>query len=152
MPPQLATLRDVPLVLLHGACGSHWARAFQGGGHHTAQRLIDADALSPLVLVMPGDGQWGDGSGHVAHRTQDFDRWIVDEVPAAARAVCSPCIEASPLLVAGLSMGGFGALHLAGRHARRFVAAAGHSSMPDDAPPDPLPTAGIDRREPTRCA
>lgn len=139
VPPQAATLRDVPLViLLHGAFSSHWAWAFRGGAHLTSQRLIDAGALPPLVLAMPSDGLWGDGSGYVPHAAQDFERWIVDEVPAAARAACTACSEASALCIAGLSMGGFGALRLAAKHPRRFVAAAGHSSVTEAAQLDPL--------------
>jgi S-formylglutathione hydrolase FrmB len=139
VPPQAAALRDVPLVLLlHGVYGSHWAWAFKGGAHLTAQRLIDAGEIPPLLLAMPSDGLWGDGSGYVAHREQDFERWIVDEVPAAARAACSACSEASPLCIAGLSMGGFGALRLAGRHPGRIVAAAGHSSVTEVAQLDAL--------------
>ena len=139
MPPQAEALRDVPLViLLHGVYGSHWAWAFQGGAHHTAQRLIDAGAIAPMVLAMPSDGLWGDGSGYVAHVGQDFERWIVDEVPAAAREACSACSAASPLFIAGLSMGGFGALRLAGRYPQRFVAAAGLSSATEAAQLDPL--------------
>jgi enterochelin esterase-like enzyme len=139
VPPQAAALQNAPLVLLlHGVYGSHWAWAFQGGAHLTAQRLIDAGAIPPLVLAMPSDGLWGDGSGYVAHRTQDFERWIVDEVPAAAREACTACSEASPLFIAGLSMGGFGALRLAGRHPQRFVAAAGHSTVTEAAQLDAL--------------
>ena len=139
VPPQAAALQNVPLVLLlHGVYGSHWAWAFQGGAHLTAQRLIDAGAIPPLVLAMPSDGLWGDGSGYVAHAEQDFERWIVDEVPAATRAACSACSEASPLFIAGLSMGGFGALRLAGRHPTRFEAAAGHSSVTEVAQLDAL--------------
>ncbi len=139
VPPQAATLQDLPLVLLlHGAFSSHWAWAFQGGAHLTAQRLIDAGDIPPLVLAMPSDGLWGDGSGYVAHGQQDFERWIVDEVPAAVRAACSACSDASPLCIAGLSMGGFGALRLAGRYPRRFVAAAGHSSVTEAAQLDAL--------------
>ncbi|RVU43037.1 alpha/beta hydrolase [Rubrivivax rivuli] len=130
VPPQAAALQDVPLVLLlHGVYGSHWAWAFKGGAHLTAQRLIDAGAIPPMVLAMPSDGLWGDGSGYVPHAGQDFERWIVDEVPAAACQVCGACSAASPLFVAGLSMGGFGALRLAGRYPQRFLAAAGHSSV-----------------------
>jgi S-formylglutathione hydrolase FrmB len=120
----------VPLVtLLHGVYGSHWAWAFQGGVHRTAQRLIDGGDIPPLVLAMPSDGLWGDGSGYVRHATQDFERWIVDEVPAAVGEVCAACGPGSPRCIAGLSMGGFGAMRLAGRYPRRYVAAAGHSSV-----------------------
>jgi putative tributyrin esterase len=139
VPPQAAALQDVPLVLLlHGVYGSHWAWAFKGGAHLTAQRLIDTGAIPPMVLAMPSDGLWGDGSGYVAHAVQDFERWIVDEVPVVARTACTACSEASPLCIAGLSMGGFGALRFAGRHPQRFVAAAGHSSVTEAAQLDPL--------------
>jgi enterochelin esterase-like enzyme len=139
VPPQAAALEDVPLVLLlHGVYGSHSAWAFKGGAHLTAQRLIDAGEIPPLVLAMPSDGLWGDGSGCIPHAAQDFERWIVDEVPAAARAACSACSAASPLCIAGLSMGGFAALRLAGRYPQRFVAAAGHSSVTEAAQLDAL--------------
>jgi S-formylglutathione hydrolase FrmB len=80
---------------------------------------------------MPSDGLWGDGSGYVRHAAQDFERWIVDEVPAAAAAALGVCDGRSPVAIAGLSMGGFAALRLAGRHPGRFVAAAGLSSATD---------------------
>jgi putative tributyrin esterase len=132
VPVQAEVLRDVPLVLLlHGVYGSHWAWAFKGGAHLTAQRLIDVGAIPPLVLAMPSDGLWGDGSGYVRHAEQDFERWIVDEVPAAASAACTACSDASPLFIAGLSMGGFAALRLAGKHPLRFAAAVGLSSVTD---------------------
>jgi S-formylglutathione hydrolase FrmB len=109
-----------------------------GGAHHTAQRLIDAGAIPPLVLAMPSDGLWGDGSGYVAHHAQDFERWIVEEVPAAAIEACEACSAASPLCIAGLSMGGFGALRLAGKYPQRFTAAAGHSSITEASQLDAL--------------
>lgn len=130
VPRQAEGLRELPLVtLLHGVYGSHWAWAFKGGAHHLAQRLIDRGAIPPLVVAMPSDGLWGDGSGYVAHASQDFERWILDEVPAAARQACDACGEHSPLFIAGLSMGGFGALRLAGKYPQRFVAAAAHSAI-----------------------
>ncbi len=116
------------VILLHGVYGSHWAWALKGGAHFTAARLCKEGAIPPMVLAMPSDGLWGDGSGYLAHRTQDFERWIVDEVPAAAR-MAAPCLsEASPIFIAGLSMGGFGALRLGAKHPERFRAASGHSS------------------------
>ncbi len=130
VPPQAEGRSDVPVVtLLHGVYGSHWAWAFKGGAHLTAQRLVDAGEIPPLVLAMPSDGLWGDGSGYLRHATQDFERWIVDEVPAAVQQACAACGPASPQCIAGLSMGGFGALRLAGKHPERFVAAAAHSAL-----------------------
>lgn len=139
VPAEVEGWRDVPLViLLHGIHASHWAWAFTGGAHRTAARLIAAGEIPPLVLAMPSDGLWGDGSGYVRHAAQDFERWIVDEVPAAAREACAAVGVASPLCIAGLSMGGFGALRLAARYPQRFVAAAGHSSITDASQLDPL--------------
>ncbi len=119
----------VPLViLLHGVYGSHWAWALKGGAHRTAARLVAEGLIPPMVLAMPSDGLWGDGSGYLPHRTQDFERWIVEEVPVAA-GYAAPCLDAdSPVLIAGLSMGGFGALRLAGKYPGRFRAASAHSA------------------------
>lgn len=128
VPRQAKGLKHIPIViLLHGVYGSHWTWAFKGGAHRTAQRLIDADEIPPMVLAMPSDGLWGDGSGYVRHANQDFESWIVDEVPSAASAAVDACDPQSPLSIAGLSMGGFASLRLAGRYPQRFVAAAGHS-------------------------
>lgn len=121
---------NVPaIILLHGVYGSHWAWPRLAGAHRIAAKLQAEGVLPPSVLVMPSDGLWGDGSGYLPHRTQDFERWIVDEVPAAAR-VAAPCIGLqSRWAIAGLSMGGFGALRLAAKYPDRFVAAAGMSSI-----------------------
>ena len=130
---------DLPIViLLHGVYGSHWAWALKGGAHRTAARLVAEGTLPPLALLMPSDGLWGDGSGYVAHADRDFERWIVDEVPALAIEAIDGCTPRSPLLIAGLSMGGFGALRLAGKHPARFAAAAAHSAMTDIAQFDAL--------------
>ena len=122
--------KNLPLViLLHGVYGSHWAWALKGGAHRTNERLQREENLPPFVLAMPSDGLWGDGSGYLAHRTQDFERWILDEVPAAAAHATPAVGEGSPLFIAGLSMGGFGALRIGAKHPRRFRAIAGHSSI-----------------------
>jgi S-formylglutathione hydrolase FrmB len=121
---------NMPIViLLHGVYGSHWAWTLKGGAHKTNQRLHSQGAIPPMTLVMPSDGLWGDGSGYLAHRSQDFERWIVEEVPAAARYAVEGCSENSPVFIAGLSMGGFGALRIAAKYPERFAAASGHSSV-----------------------
>jgi enterochelin esterase-like enzyme len=130
VPLQARTLRDAPLVvLLHGAHGSHWNWAAQGGAHRTAKNLIDSGAIPPMVLAMPSDGLWGDGSGYVPHRTQDFEKWIVEEVPAAAAAAAGCVSGRSPLFLGGLSMGGFGALRIGAKYAGRYGGVSAHSSV-----------------------
>jgi putative tributyrin esterase len=114
---------------LHGVYGSHWAWAHLGAAHHTARRLIDEESIPPLALAMPSDGLWGHGSGYVRGPGGDSPAWIVDEVPALASEVIPVVDPTSPLALAGLSMGGFGALLLGVRSAPRFRAVAGLSSI-----------------------
>jgi putative tributyrin esterase len=117
------------VVLLHGVYGSHWAWAYLGAAHHTAKHLIDDGLIPPLALAMPSDGLWGHGSGYVQGPGGDSVGWIVDEVPALA-AEALPAVEpGGALAVAGLSMGGLGALLLGIRSAPRFRAVAGLSSI-----------------------
>ena len=124
---------DAPIViLLHGARGSHWAWAFKGGAHQHLEALIGADLMTPMVLAMPSDGLWGDGSGFVPHGTQDFERWIAEEVPQLAMAVSPACGAGSPIFLCGLSMGGYAALRLAGKLPDRFAGASAHSAITAD--------------------
>ena len=121
---------DVPVViLLHGVYGSHWSWSMGGGAHLTAERLIQDGALRPIVLAMPSDGLWGDGSGYLPHRDANYERWIVNEVPAAVEMVVDEVTERSPLFIAGLSMGGFGALRLGGTYGGRFSGISAHSAI-----------------------
>jgi S-formylglutathione hydrolase FrmB len=120
----------IPLViLLHGVNGSHWSWALRGGVHLTAARLIETGELPPLAIAMPSDGLWGDGSGYVPHLDADYERWIVDEVPAAAALADERVTDRSPLFLAGLSMGGFGALRLGAKYAARFAGISAHSAV-----------------------
>ncbi len=130
---------DAPIViLLHGARGSHWAWAFKGGAHQRLEALIDAGRMAPMVLVMPSDGLWGDGSGFVPHGSQDFERWIVEEVPQLAMTVSPACSARSPVFLCGLSMGGYAALRLAGKFPDRFAGASAHSAITADDQFDPV--------------
>jgi putative tributyrin esterase len=129
-PREAESRKDIPLItLLHGVYGSHWAWAMKGFAHRTLQKLVTAGEVPPMALAMPSDGLLGDGSGYIPHQGRNFEKWIVDEVPAAA-ATLLPCVSAnSKLLIAGLSMGGFGALRLAAKYPQRYEAASGHSSI-----------------------
>lgn len=132
LPDQYAHCRDLPIVtLLHGVYGSHWAWTCQGAAHLTAATLMRQGEIQPMVLVMPSDGLWGDGSGYVAHPHQDFEHWIVEEVPLVAMQACAACSADSPRVIAGLSMGGFAALRLAGRYPAHYKAACAHSALTD---------------------
>jgi putative tributyrin esterase len=132
LPPHVESLEELPLVLLlHGVYGSHWAWALSGGAHKAAARLIAERSIRPMALVMPSDGLWGDGSGYVKHAGRDYERWIAEDVPAAARLLLPYALRPNtPLLIGGLSMGGFGALRLGAKYGRtKFRAISAHSSI-----------------------
>ena len=131
LPPiDSANQEPLPLViLLHGVYGSHWAWSMKGGAHRTAESLIRNGQIRPVALAMPSDGLWGDGSGYLPHNGHHFDQWIVDDVPKLVAQSCPLVTEYSPLFVAGLSMGGFGALRLGAMYPTRFRAMAGLSSI-----------------------
>ena len=133
VPQSLEGKTNVPLVmLLHGVYGSHWAWTHMGGAHRTAARLIGQGAIPPMVLAMPSDGLWGDGSGYIQHGKnpqRNFEQYIVQEVPMAAAAIVGAVGPASPSFIAGLSMGGFGALRLGAKYPHKFRGFAGHSSI-----------------------
>lgn len=118
------------VVLLHGVYGSHWGWTGSGGAHRTLRRLTASGEIGSMVLVMPSDGLFGDGSGYVRLAGEDAEAWIVDEVVQAAR-LAVPGTGSGGVCIGGLSMGGFGALRLAARHPQRYVAAAGMSSITD---------------------
>jgi S-formylglutathione hydrolase FrmB len=122
----------LPLVILmHGVYGSHWAWAQKGGAHKTAQKLIANGELPPLALAMPSDGLFGLGSGYVKHAAGDFRAWILSEIPELAATALDVVSPESPLALAGLSMGGWGALLLGARNGDQVRAVAGLSSITD---------------------
>jgi len=130
LPDGAEDLQNLPVVtLLHGVYGSHWSWALQGGAHVVARDLIAAGCIRPMVLAMPSDGMWGDGSGYLTHRSADYERWIVDDVPKLLREQITAVSEASPQFIAGLSMGGYGALRLGAKYPERFRGFSGLSSI-----------------------
>jgi putative tributyrin esterase len=128
VPPGIEALKNVPIaMLLHGVYGSHWAWALKGGAHKTALRMIESRAIRPIILAMPSDGLWGDGSGYVPHVNADYEKWIMNDVVDCVREVV-PQTAGGKLFLSGLSMGGFGALRLGARYASRVAGISAHSS------------------------
>ncbi|MEM0964712.1 MAG: alpha/beta hydrolase-fold protein [Verrucomicrobiota bacterium] len=129
VPEQAEGCIDLPVVtLLHGVYGSHWIWALTGKAHETLQDLVDEGEVSPMLLALPSDGLWGDGSGYVPHSRQDFDAWISQDVREAVSEITGNRSN-TPHFIGGLSMGGFGALRLGAKYPERYKAFAGHSSI-----------------------
>lgn len=125
--------RDLPIVLLlHGVYGSHWAWMHLGGAHRVYERLRAAHQIDEMVLVMPEDGSYYAGSAYLPlSKGYDFERWIVVDALEAVMTTVPSVSEASRLYIAGLSMGGYGALRLGAKYAGRFSGISAHSAITD---------------------
>ena len=122
--------KDLPIVtLLHGVYGSAWVWSFLGGAHKTAVRMIEESLIQPMILAMPSDGLWGDGSGYMAHDGKDFEKWIAEDVPAALVELIPEASLDSRMFISGLSMGGFGALRIGSKYGSQYSGISGHSSI-----------------------
>src|SRR6476659_7833385 len=61
--PPVTNVQDVPIViLLHGVYGSAWCWPLKAGAHRIAHSLITKKSIDPMILVMPSDGLYRDGS------------------------------------------------------------------------------------------
>lgn len=130
--PPMDNLTDIPLVvLLHGVYGSSWAWSQKAGVHITALQMIQNGKIPPMVIAMPSDGLWGDGSGYVPLNGLNFEKWIVEDVPAAIIENIPGISKKSHRFISGLSMGGFGALRLGVKYAEDFRAISAHSAITD---------------------
>ena len=130
VPPTVNKNDIAPVViLLHGVYGSAWSWAHSGGVHLRVNELIKQGALPPMILVMPSDGLWGDGSAYLGHSNFDFEKWIIDDVINAVTAKIDGAHTSSPLFISGLSMGGFGALRIGAKYGQKFKAISGLSSI-----------------------
>jgi S-formylglutathione hydrolase FrmB len=119
MPPPMPDGRPRPLlVFLHGRGGSAVAQATGG----LLKAIRDAGDRAPDVVFADG----GDASYYHDRATGQWGSYVVKEViPEAVRR-----LHADPkrVAIAGISMGGFGALDIARLWPGRFCAAAGHSA------------------------
>lgn len=128
--PPSTNAKDLPIVtLLHGVYGSAWIWAHKAGVHFTALKMMEQGFIKPMVIAMPSDGLWGDGSAYLPHNTKNFERWIVDDVNQAVIENIDCVSEKSDLFISGLSMGGYGALRLGSKFPSTYKAFSGHSSI-----------------------
>ena len=128
-PPGVEKLNGLPLLLLlHGVYGCQWNWWLNGDIDSVANNMLRDGTTIPMMIAMPSDGRWGDGSGYVPHADADYEKWIVDDVPNCLRELF-PQLHPEKFLIAGLSMGGYGALRLGMKYAPRVQAISAHSSI-----------------------
>ena len=130
VPPGIDTSKSYPVViLLHGVYGSAWSWSQNAGVHLHALKMIQNGELPAMVIAMPSDGLWGDGSGYLPHNNQDFEQWVAEDVPDLLQQNIGGVTEDSPFFISGLSMGGFGSLRIGAKYGEKFTAVSGHSSI-----------------------
>jgi S-formylglutathione hydrolase FrmB len=111
------TRRWPVLVLLHGCCDS-----YRSWSHFTD--IARLPALRRVLVVMPEGGavgfysDWRDGPGWETFHTRELPALLAARFGAGPRRA-----------IAGLSMGGLGALDYAARHPGAFAAAASFSGL-----------------------
>lgn len=134
------------LYLLHGLGGNeqNWQNA--GQIEDTADELIESGAIDPVLIVMPAAGNtWYVNSTKVGG-PGEFETVIIDELLPHIEATYDVATGRENRTIAGLSMGGHGALRLAYAYPHLFRATASLSgaiwqNVPDedlDLPPDQL--------------
>jgi len=117
------------VYLLHGYGGDHtnWVR--MGDAAMTADSLIAAGSIPPTILVMP-DGR---NSFYVDSDPTDgfgaFETAIARDLVAHVDESYRTIRTRRGRMIAGLSMGGYGAIHLAFKHPELYGAAASLSGV-----------------------
>ncbi len=119
------------LYLLHGCCDAD-VDGSQAWTIHGAVEKATADL--PLIVVMPAGGRGGMYSDWISAGAQGLPQWqtyhldqLLPWVDANLRTIATREGRA----IAGLSMGGFGAMKYAAEHPDRFLAAASFSGIVD---------------------
>lgn len=112
------------LLLLHGLDGNETSWERLGGIRRTLDGMIADGRLRPLLVVMPGAGNSWYVDSAAAGGPGDVESALLGDLLPAVAARYAVCPGRSARAVAGLSMGGYGALRLALAHPDVFGAAA----------------------------
>ena len=130
------------LFLLHGLGGSHADWAAFGNIDKTLDRLIGTNAIAPLIVVMPdADNSWYVDSSEVGG-PGDYETAILKDLRRFIEAPYPARTDFPGRAIAGLSMGGFGALRLSLTDPGTFCAVAALSpAMWQNVPPDEIDEA-----------
>ncbi|WP_413989080.1 alpha/beta hydrolase [Labrys okinawensis] len=112
------------LYLLHGVDGSARDWSTLGDIQSTLDRLVQTGRIRPILVVMPDTGNsWYVNSAKVGGPGNYEDAILLD-LPRAIEGRFAPNCRRETRAIAGISMGGFGALRLAFKRPDRYVAVA----------------------------
>lgn len=128
VPAQAAPREGWPvLYLLHGLGGSERDWGDLGGIQATLDRMIETGRIRPMMVVMPGAASsWYVDSAKLGG-PGDYESAIGDDLPQAIEARYTVSQSAGQRAIAGVSMGGYGALRIALKWPERFAAVASMS-------------------------
>jgi enterochelin esterase-like enzyme len=138
-PAGFSAATRLPVVyLLHGSTDTDrdWTRLGQAG--EILERLVRDGTARPMLLVMPDGHPYT--SLDVSTRAANLrllDDEIVQTIAPLVERVYHPASGAATRAIAGASMGGAQALHLAARHPGMFGTVVGFSA-PGDIPSGPM--------------
>ena len=127
------------LYFLHGLFENErsWS---ERGGQQILDDLLAQGQLGSFIVVLPDGGRtFYVNSLDGRNRYEDFFiNELVPLIDRTYRTIAQPAARG----ISGTSMGGYGALHLAMRHADLFGSASAHSGALLPKFPDPIPTEG----------
>jgi S-formylglutathione hydrolase FrmB len=126
------------LYLLHGSGGSY-ADWINHGVEDDIDYTTVADHLVPFITVMPSDGTWGyytnwygnDLTDNLSKPPPAWETYDIDELIPWVDGHFPVNASRSGRAIAGLSMGGFGAMSYASRYPDLFAAAGSFSGVTD---------------------
>jgi S-formylglutathione hydrolase FrmB len=127
------------LYFLHGLFENYHAWD-ENGGKDVLDGLLKQGKIGPFIVILPdGDNSFYVNSYDGRFRYEDF--FVQELVPFIDRTYRS-IPDSRARGISGLSMGGYGALHLAMRHPDIFGAVSAQSAALVAKFPSPLPTTG----------
>lgn len=121
------------LYLLHGYVGDHTDWVEKGGADQTMNKMVNNGASKPFIIVMPDahNSWYVDSNPDISWGK--YETAIIRDLRKHIEKSYRTVDTANSRYIAGLSMGGYGSLHLAFKYPELFRAAASLSGafMPE---------------------
>lgn len=137
LPPGYSPARRYPVLYLFYGYGGNRDSYFGAGLaiNRTADRLIAAQAIEPLIIVVPDYANSFGVNSTVAQAANStggsigmYEDYLIKELVPSIDSRFNTDARRERRYVGGISMGGFAALHLGLRHAAMFSKVGGHSA------------------------